>query len=68
MKGEKLIGRLATGIGMGTTFTQLDWAKRQFIDRVGVDPFPGTINVIVDGPGFDAGMGAPEADRRYPHG
>ena len=27
MRGEKLIGRLATGIGMGTTFTQLDWAK-----------------------------------------
>ena len=50
MKGEKLIGRLATGIGMGTTFTQLDWAKEQFIDRVGVDPFPGTINVIVDDP------------------
>ncbi|NBP71827.1 MAG: DUF120 domain-containing protein [Alphaproteobacteria bacterium] len=50
MKGEKLIGRLATGIGMGTTFTQLDWAKRQFIDRVGVDPHPGTINVIVDDP------------------
>lgn len=50
MRGEKLIGRLATGIGMGTTFTQLDWAKEQFIDRVGVDPFPGTINVIVDDP------------------
>ena len=50
MKGERLVGRLATGIGMGTTFTQLDWAKRQFIDRVGIDPFPGTINVIVDDP------------------
>ena len=36
MKGEKLIGRLATGIGMGTTFTQLDWAKEQFRDRVGI--------------------------------
>ena len=50
MKGEQLIGRLATGIGMGTTFTQLDWAKSQFIDRGGVDPYPGTINVIVDDP------------------
>jgi CTP-dependent riboflavin kinase len=50
MKGEKLIGRLATGIGMGTTFTQLDWAKDQFRSRVGIDPFPGTINVIVDDP------------------
>lgn len=50
MKGEKLIGRLATGIGMGTTFTQLDWAKRQFIERVGIDPYPGTVNVVVDDP------------------
>jgi len=50
MKGEQLIGRLATGIGMGTTFTQLDWAKEQFQDRVGIDPFPGTVNVIVDDP------------------
>ena len=50
MKGEKLIGRLATGIGIGTTFTQLDWAKDQFRERVGVDPFPGTVNVIIDDP------------------
>lgn len=50
MKGEQLIGRLATGIGMGTTFTQLDWAKDQFTDRVGIVPFPGTVNVIVDDP------------------
>ncbi|MFT5485766.1 MAG: CTP-dependent riboflavin kinase [Paracoccaceae bacterium] len=50
MKGEQLIGRLATGIGMGTTFSQLDWAKDQFTDRVGIVPFPGTVNVIVDDP------------------
>ena len=50
MKGEQLIGRLATGIGMGSGFTQLPWAREQFIGRVGVDPFPGTINVIVDDP------------------
>ena len=52
MKGERLIGRLATGIGMGTAFTQLDWAKRQFVQQLGVDPFPGTINVIVNDPEF----------------
>ena len=48
--GEQLIGRLATGIGMGTTFTQLDWAKNQFRNRVGINPFPGTVNVIIDDP------------------
>jgi CTP-dependent riboflavin kinase len=50
MKGEKLSGRLATGIGMGVTFTRLDWANVQFIDRVGINPFPGTVNVILDDP------------------
>lgn len=43
-------GRLATGIGQGKVFTRLDWARAQFIERLGIDPFPGTINVIVDDP------------------
>ena len=47
---ERLVGRLATGIGMGRTFTQLDWARRQFSEKLGIDPFPGTLNVIVDDP------------------
>lgn len=50
MAGEKLIGRLATGIGMGRIFTQLDWAKAMFIEKTGIDPYPGTVNVIVDDP------------------
>ena len=50
MRGETLIGRLATGIGMGVTFTQLDWARNQFRERLGIEPFPGTVNVIIDDP------------------
>ena len=50
MKGDVLIGRLATGIGMGKTFTRLDWARKQFVEKVGIDPYPGTINVIIDDP------------------
>ena len=48
MHGEIITGRLATGIGLGKTFTRLDWARRQFIDRLGLDPYPGTVNVIVE--------------------
>jgi CTP-dependent riboflavin kinase len=48
MSGEKLLGRLATGSGRGKYFTPLDWARRQFVDKLGIDPFPGTINLIVD--------------------
>ena len=50
MSGEILIGRLATGIGHGKAFTGLDWARAQFIDKLGIDPYPGTANVIVDDP------------------
>ena len=48
MSGEKLLGRLATGSGQGKHFTRLDWAREQFLDKLGIDPFPGTINLIVD--------------------
>ena len=50
MRGETILGRLATGIGQGKHFTQLDWAREQFIERLGIDPYPGTVNVIVDDP------------------
>jgi len=43
-------GRLASGLGRGQHFTQLDWARRQFIERLGIDPFPGTLNMILDDP------------------
>lgn len=45
-----IVGRLATGIGQGKHFTRLDWARRQFMERLNIDPFPGTINVIVEEP------------------
>ena len=48
MREEILKGRLATGIGMGASFTQLDWASSQFREKVGIEPYPGTVNVIID--------------------
>ena len=50
MREETLRGRLATGIGMGASFTQLDWASSQFREKVGIEPYPGTVNVIIDDP------------------
>ena len=48
MPGEQLLGRLTTGIGQGKHFTRLDWARQQFMNKLGIDPFPGTINLIID--------------------
>lgn len=50
MRGAVIVGRLATGIGQGKHFTRLGWARQQFMERLGIDPFPGTINVIVEAP------------------
>lgn len=50
MSATTMTGRLATGIGQGRHFTSLDWARRQFIERLGIDPFPGTVNVTLDEP------------------
>ena len=50
MSVEAITGRVATGIGQGQHFTQLDWARQQFIDRLGIEPFPGTLNMIVHHP------------------
>ena len=50
MAVRRLSGRLATGIGVGRTFTSLDWARQQFVDKLGIDPFPGTVNIILDDP------------------
>jgi CTP-dependent riboflavin kinase len=48
MREETLLGRIATGIGQGKHFTRLDWARQQFLSKLGIDPFPGTVNLIVE--------------------
>jgi CTP-dependent riboflavin kinase len=37
-----------SGEGRGSDFTQLDWSRRQFIEKLGIDPYPGTLNLVVD--------------------
>ncbi len=47
MRAE-ITGRLVTGLGEAGAFTQLDWARRHFIAKLGIDPFPGTVNLELD--------------------
>ena len=47
MERQTITGALATGLGEATGFTSLDWAREAFRDRLGIDPYPGTVNVIV---------------------
>ncbi len=44
----KLSGRVTAGRRQGALFTQLDWARTAFISLLGIDPFPGTLNVKIE--------------------
>ena len=47
---ETIRGRLTSGVGQGKFFTHIDWARRQFIDKLSIDPFPGTVNLMIEEP------------------
>jgi CTP-dependent riboflavin kinase len=40
-------GVVATGQGKAVGFTSTAWARESFLELVGIDPFPGTLNLIV---------------------
>jgi beta-phosphoglucomutase-like phosphatase (HAD superfamily) len=43
-------GRVFTGLGEGAAFTTLDWARAQFRSLLGIDPYPGTLNLLLERP------------------
>ncbi len=43
-----LSGVVASGLGEGAFFTRTEWARRRFADLFAIDPYPGTLNVIVE--------------------
>ena len=47
MPTEILKGKIATGLGKASGFTEVPWAKKAFRALLGVDPYPGTVNIIV---------------------
>lgn len=45
----KIRGRVAEGLKESSFFTHLPWVREQFITKLGIDPYPGTLNLdIVD--------------------
>ncbi len=43
-----LSGRVASGRGHGTLFTGLPWVREAFLSLLGIDPFPGTLNLKIE--------------------
>jgi CTP-dependent riboflavin kinase len=45
----KIRGKIVEGLREAAEFTQIPWVKRQFIEKLSIDPYPGTLNLeIVD--------------------
>lgn len=40
-----LSGQVTSGQGQGASFTQLNWVAEQFIAELGIEPYPGTLNL-----------------------
>lgn len=44
-----ITGRIVEGLKESSFFTHLPWVKKQFMTKLGVDPYPGTLNLdIID--------------------
>lgn len=40
-----IVGRVRSGLGLGAGFTSLPWVRRQLMHTLGIDPWPGTLNL-----------------------
>ncbi len=43
----KIRGRIVEGVRVGANFTQIPWVKKQFISKLSIDPYPGTLNLEI---------------------
>ncbi len=42
-------GRITEGLKESSFFTHLPWVREQFITKLGIDPYPGTLNLDIIG-------------------
>ena len=51
--GLSIDGRIANGLGEGKFYLSLPGYRKQIIESLGFEPYPGTLNVKLDGEGID---------------
>ena len=51
-----LRGPLLDGLGEGQRFMAIDWVRQRFRALLGIDPYPGTVNVRLEGDGQRAAL------------
>ena len=47
IKEMTLTGKIVSGVKQGAFFTQLDWFQSQCRDKLGFEPYPGTLNLEI---------------------
>ena len=43
----RIRGFITSGKGVGKNFVELEWAQKQFREKLGFNPYPGTLNLIL---------------------
>jgi CTP-dependent riboflavin kinase len=46
----KIRGKIVEGLREAGNFTQIFWVKKQFVSKLSIDPYPGTLNLEVVDP------------------
>lgn len=47
MHAPRLLGRVARGQGVGAFFMAIPWVRQQVQEKLGFDPYPGTLNLLL---------------------
>src|SRR5574337_1213272 len=58
-----LSGKVITGLGEGQYYISLDGYRMQFIEKLGFDPYPGTLNIRLDPPSIELRKGDRKSTR-----
>jgi len=45
-----ITARIVSGLGQAKDFTSLSWVRQQMTDKLGIDPYPGTLNLALENP------------------
>jgi riboflavin kinase len=48
----EISGTIESGAGKGAYFTQVDWVVEQCREKLDLTPYPGTLNVRIEGKRF----------------
>ena len=48
-KTWSMTGKIVSGLGKGSYFVGLDWVQEQCMEKLGFRPYPGTLNLRIEG-------------------